>query len=336
MLKLQLSPTVTCDSAVFAARAPDSQSAHVFPDRYVYASQCSIASWSLERDFGPTAHASDHDNPSVPDNFASVHLLSTVRNKPRVPIKFITAAYRPRSPVSSDWSQESDIVVAARSFPNFLGDQSLVQNSLRSRSLFCGVIKRRARRSMLYTESQAPCVHSNSHASRANFTADDRHSLLYRVHPSPLKALPSKHVRNPLCELDSNSWPRDSVRMQTFSSCAPTSCTDERVTVSYLKFDCVTRLATLRYSCTIGSCSIFARCTLLECVCRCRCALGVCLCSDRHFVAARSMPPSVLITRSWSRDLCIMYRYLFVVRLFFVNLLVLVSCFVVRFDSNLV
>ena len=158
-------------------------------------------------------HASDRDNSPVHDNPAIVHPLSVVRKKPRVLVKITTAANRSRSPVSKARSEESDIVIAAQSFRNFLGDKSRP----RARS-FCGAVTLRARRSALLTESHAQCVHSNSHAPCANSTADDRHSLLSCVHLSAPKAVPREHVRNPLREPDSNSKPRDSPRVQTFAS----------------------------------------------------------------------------------------------------------------------
>ena len=175
-------------------------------------------------------------------NPASIHPLSVVRKKPRVPVKITTAANRSRSPISKARSEESDIVIAARSFRNSLGDNSFVDNSRRSARLFCGAVRLRARRSALLTVSHAQCVHSNSHAPRANSTADDRYSLLSCVHSSAPKAVPREHVRNPLREPDSNSEPRDSPRLQTFASHALTSCTREPVLSLFPRNSIVSRV----------------------------------------------------------------------------------------------
>ena len=136
-------------------------------------------------------------------------------------MKITTAANRSRSQVSTARSEEPDIVIAARSFRNSLGDNSFGDNSRRNARSFCGAVTHRARRTMLLTESHTQCVHSDSHAPRANSTADDRHSLLCCVHSSTLKAVPREHVRNPLREPDLNFLARDSPRVQTFVSDAP-------------------------------------------------------------------------------------------------------------------
>ena len=85
-------------------------------------------------------------------------------------------------------------------------------------------------------------MHSDSHAPRANSTADDRHSLVCCVHSSALKAVPTAHVRNPLREPDSNSEARDSRQVQMFVSHAPTSCTAQPVSPLSLKSSIVSRV----------------------------------------------------------------------------------------------
>ena len=169
------------------------------------------------------ANAFDCDNPK------SVNLLQTVRKKTRVPVKITTAANRSRSPVSSAWSKEPVIVIAAQSFRNSLGDNSLDENFLRSARSFCGAITFRARFSALLTESHAQCVHFNSNAPRANSTADDRHSPLCLMHSSPPNSVQREHVCNPLRKPDSNFKARDSSRVQMVAAHAPTSCTDKPV-----------------------------------------------------------------------------------------------------------
>ena len=191
-------------------------------------------------------HASDREYSPVHDNPASCHPLSVVREKPRVPVKITTAANRSRSPVSKGRLEESDIVIAARSFRNSFGDNFFNDNFRRSACLFCGAVTLRARRSALLTESHAQCVHSNFDAPRANSTADDRHWRLSCVHLSAPKAVPREYVRNLLREPNSNSEPRYSPRVQTFASHAPTSCTRKPVLSLFLRNSIVTRLATPR------------------------------------------------------------------------------------------
>ena len=70
-------------------------------------------------------HASDRNNSSAHDNPASVQPLSVVCKKPRVPVKITTAANRSKLPVSKARLEESDIVIAARSFRDSLGDNIL-------------------------------------------------------------------------------------------------------------------------------------------------------------------------------------------------------------------
>ena len=214
----------TRDANAFASRALYSQRAHILPDRHEYAGRCAIiVNFSIVTPTQPP-YASDRDNSPVHYNPASVHSLSVVHKKPRVPVNITTAANRSKSPVSNARSEEFDIVIAARSFRNSFGD-----NSRRSTRSFCGAVKFRARRTTLLTESHAQCVHSDSHAPRANSTDDDRHSLLGCVYSSALKAVPKEHVRNPLREPDSNYKARDSPPVQMFASRTPTSCTAQPV-----------------------------------------------------------------------------------------------------------
>ena len=97
-------------------------------------------------------HASDRDNSPVPHNSASVHPLSTVHKKSRVPVRITTAANGSKSPVSKAQSEESDIVIASRSFRNSLSDNSFGDNSRRSARSFCGAVTLRARRTTFLTE----------------------------------------------------------------------------------------------------------------------------------------------------------------------------------------
>ena len=161
-------------------------------------------------------------------------------------MRITTVADRSRSPVSSARSEESDTVTAAPIFRNSLGD-----NSLRSAGSFCSAVTHRARRTTLMTESHAHCVHSSSHAPRANSTADDRHSLLCCVHSSVPEAVPREHVRNPLSKLDSNYETRDSSRFQMFAAHAPTSCTDKPVSLLSFEHSIVSRV--LQHRATIAN-----------------------------------------------------------------------------------
>ena len=190
------SATDTRNPNAFASRAPYSESANILPiDTSTQAGVQSSLDLSIVTPTQPP-HASDRDNSPVHDNPAIFHPLSVICKKPRVPVRITTASNWSRLPFSRARSEESDIMIAARSFRNSLGDNSLDENSVRSVCLFCCVITLRARRTTLLTESHAWCVHNDYHAPFANSTAGDRHSLLCCVHSSAPKAVPREHVRN--------------------------------------------------------------------------------------------------------------------------------------------
>ena len=165
-------------------------------------------------------------------------------------MKITTATNRSKSPVSQTRLEKSDIMIAARSFRNFLGYNSFGDNSRRSARSFCGAVTLRSCCTTLLTESHAQCVHSDSHAPRTNSIADDRHSLLCCLHSSALKAVPRKHVRIPLRELDSNAEARDSPRVQMFASHPLNSCTAQLVSPLSLESSIVSRV--WQHRATIG------------------------------------------------------------------------------------
>ena len=180
----------------------------------------------------PPPHASDRVKFSTPNNSASVHPRSTYRIKPWGSVKIITAANRSRSPDSRSRSEDSDVVIAARSFQNSFGDNSFL--NVRSLS---GLVMARASRAILFTKSHVQCVYSNFHAPRENSTADDQHLLLCCEHSSALKGVPSEDVHEPLRETATNSYPRDSIQVHIFASRAFTSRTLEPVADDFRNSD---------------------------------------------------------------------------------------------------
>ena len=147
LLKLQLIPPPVLVTQPDSLRAHPTRSARIFIpiNTSMHAGVQSLRDLSIVSPTHPP-HASDRDNPT------NIHPLSTVRKKPRVSVRIATAANRSRSPVSRTRSEKSDIVIAARSFQNSLGVNSLEENSVRSARSFCGVITLRSPRTTLLTE----------------------------------------------------------------------------------------------------------------------------------------------------------------------------------------